>query len=70
MVSERRDAARYGAKGMAMKERDQIQQCDVSVSTRSKRARLHSLLFAGAALGTGILTLGAADPKVPPFRGD
>ena len=39
-------------------------------STRSKQATLHSLLFAGAALGTGILTLGAADPNAPPFRGE
>jgi hypothetical protein len=39
--------------------------------TPSRRERLHALLFAGAALGTTVLTLGAAaDPKVPPFRGE
>lgn len=37
----------------------------------SRRDRLHALLFTGAALGTTLLTLGAAaDPKLPPFRGD
>jgi hypothetical protein len=37
----------------------------------SRRDRLHALLFAGAALGTTLLTLGAAaDPKLPPYRGD
>jgi hypothetical protein len=37
----------------------------------SRRARLQALLFAGAALGTTLLTLGAAaEPKLPPFRGD
>ena len=44
-------------------------------NTRAARpalqARLHGLLFAGAALGTTLLTLGAAiDPKLPPFRGE
>jgi hypothetical protein len=37
----------------------------------SRRARLHALLFAGAALGTTLLTLGAAaDPKLPPYKGE
>ncbi|HEX3482986.1 MAG TPA: hypothetical protein VHT91_48585 [Kofleriaceae bacterium] len=37
----------------------------------SRRDRLHALLFAGAALGTTLLTLGAAvDPKLPPFKGE
>jgi len=36
----------------------------------SRRARLQCLLFASAALGTTLLTLGAAaEPKMPPFRG-
>ena len=39
--------------------------------TLSRRARLQALLFAGAALGTTLLTLGVVeDPKLPPFRGD
>jgi hypothetical protein len=36
----------------------------------SRRDRLHQLLFAGAALGTTLLTLGAAGPKLPPYQGD
>ncbi|HEY0482290.1 MAG TPA: hypothetical protein VGD37_32440 [Kofleriaceae bacterium] len=37
----------------------------------SRRARLHGLLFAGAALGTTLLTLGGTlEPKTPPFRGE
>jgi hypothetical protein len=37
----------------------------------SRRDRLHALLFAGAALGTTLLTLGGTlDPKTPPFKGE
>jgi hypothetical protein len=37
----------------------------------SRRARLHALLFAGAALATTLLTLGAAgDPKLPRSQGE
>jgi hypothetical protein len=37
----------------------------------SRRARLDALLFTGAALGTTLVTLGAAvEPKLPPFRGE
>jgi len=37
----------------------------------SRRATLHHLVFAGAALGTTLLALGAAaEPKLPPFRGE
>jgi hypothetical protein len=37
----------------------------------ARHARLHSLLFAGFALGTTILALGAAvTPKLPPFLGE
>ena len=37
----------------------------------SRRERLHALLFAGAALGTTLLTLGGTlDPKTPPFKGE
>jgi hypothetical protein len=39
--------------------------------TEPRQARLEALLFAGAVLGTTILTLGAtADPKLPPFKGE
>ena len=37
----------------------------------SRRARLQALLFAGAALGTTLLTLGGTlDPKLPPYKGE
>jgi hypothetical protein len=37
----------------------------------TRRARIHGLLFAGAALGTSLLTLdAAAGPKIPPFVGE
>ena len=37
----------------------------------SRQARLQALLFTGAALGTTLLTLGAAaEPKLPPFKGE
>jgi hypothetical protein len=36
----------------------------------SRRDRLHALVFAGAALGTTLLTLGAAGPKLPPYSGE
>jgi len=37
----------------------------------SRRARLHALLFAGAALGTTILTvLEVPAGKLPPFKGE
>jgi len=36
----------------------------------SRRARLHGLLFAGAALGTALLTLGGPETKIPPFHGE
>ena len=39
--------------------------------TPSQRERLHALLFADAAPGTTLLTPGAAaDPKIPPFKGE
>jgi hypothetical protein len=42
-----------------------------AVDRPSRRERLHALLFAGAAAGTTLLTLGAAaDPKIPPFKGE
>jgi len=37
----------------------------------SRRARLHALLFAGAALGTTLLTvLGGLETKLPPYQGE
>ena len=40
-------------------------------ATPSRRARLHALLFAGATLGTALLTLGGmVEPKSPPYRGE
>jgi hypothetical protein len=43
----------------------------VPSSRPSRRARLEALLFTGAALGTTLLTLGAAVvPKLPPFQGE
>lgn len=43
---------------------------DAATRKRSRRARLQALLFAGAAFGTAVLTLGASEPKTPPFRGE
>jgi len=41
------------------------------LATRSRYARLHGLLFAGAALGTTLLMLGATiEPKFPRFVGE
>jgi hypothetical protein len=37
---------------------------------RSRRDRLHQLVFAGAVLGTTLLTFGGRDPKLPPYRGE
>jgi len=37
----------------------------------SRRARLHAMLFAGAALGTTLLAvLGEPSGKLPPFRSE
>jgi hypothetical protein len=41
-----------------------------ALGTTSRRARLQALLFTGAALGTTLLTVIAADPKLPPFKGE
>jgi len=44
---------------------------DAQGTVASRRAKLQALLFAGAALGTTLLTLGAtASPKLPPFQGE
>ena len=44
----------------------QIGQCALGA-----RARLQALLFAGAAFGTALMTLGGPmEPKLPPLRGE
>ena len=44
---------------------------DVSASRPAKRARLHAMLFAVAAFGTALVTLGGAvTPKLPPYKGE
>jgi hypothetical protein len=44
---------------------------DTPAPRPSRQARLHGLLFAGAALGTTLLALGPAiGPKLPPFVGE
>jgi hypothetical protein len=54
----------------AMNKRNQ-DQLDAQASRASRQSRVHALLFAGAALGTTVLTLGAImGPKLPPFTGE
>lgn len=54
-----------------MKKHDHAERTDAQAVKPSRRARLEMLLFAGAALGTTVLTLAATmEPKLPPFRGD
>jgi hypothetical protein len=57
----------HDPRGITMKKQD-----DTAPDPRpSRQARLHALLFASAALGTTLLTLGAATtPKLPPFQGE
>ena len=46
-------------------------QSSGATSGLSRRARLQALLFTGAALGTTLLTLAAAaEPKLPPYKGE
>jgi hypothetical protein len=53
-----------------MTRRDDTRR-DPQAATASRRARLHRLLFAGAALGTTLLMLGATfEPKVPHLVGE
>ena len=53
-----------------MKKHDQASHSEAPASKPSRQARLQALLFTGAALGTTLLTLGAAaEPKLPPYRG-
>jgi len=44
---------------------------DSTAAKLSRWASVHRLLFASAALGTTILTLGApTEVKIPPFKGE
>ena len=45
-------------------------QTDVAPARGARRARLQALLFAGAALGTALVTLGGAETKLPPYHGE
>lgn len=45
-------------------------QTTVQTAAQSRRTRLQSLLFTGAALGTTLLMFAAADPKFPRFVGE
>ena len=53
-------------------KRDRLEQRpELRAVPSSRRGQLEALLFAGAALGTTLLTLGGAlDPKLPPFKGE
>jgi hypothetical protein len=54
-----------------MKKQPLEPRSELRVAPASRRAQLQVLLFAGAALGTTLLTLGGAlDPKLPPFKGE
>lgn len=54
-----------------MKTHDREDPADTRPVLPARRARLHALLFTGAALGTTLLALGAAaGPKLPPYTGD
>jgi hypothetical protein len=53
-----------------MSKHNKTAQGDAQASSASRRARLHALVFSGAAFGTALLMLAAAEPKLPPFRGE
>ena len=55
---------------MITNDRDSVEPREPRPVVPSRRARLHALLFSGAALGTALLALGAVEPKLPPFRGE
>jgi hypothetical protein len=54
-----------------MSKQESNRGTDVPASRPSRRAQLQALLFAGAAFGTVLVTLGGAvEPKLPPFKGE
>ena len=54
-----------------MKKYDHTEHAVTRARKPARQARLQALLFTGAALGTTLLTLGAAiEPKLPPLRGE
>jgi hypothetical protein len=53
-----------------MNKHNEKAQGDAQPASASRRARLHALLFSGAAFGTALLMLAATEPKMPPFRGE
>jgi len=54
-----------------MKKPDHRDLRDAAAPRPSRAAQLHASLFAGATLGTTLLTLGASiEPKLPPYRGE
>jgi hypothetical protein len=55
---------------MAMNRHGRNDQIEGAVSAHAKRTRLQALLFAGAALGTALVTLGGAETKLPPYHGE
>ena len=55
----------------AARNSDQLERQPTVLAVSSRQARLRALLFAGASLGTTLLTLGGAlDPKLPPYKGE
>jgi hypothetical protein len=55
---------------MATKTHDLEIPLDAQPTRTARQARLHSLLFTGAALGTTLQSGAAASPKIPPFVGE
>ena len=55
---------------IVMNKHNEKAQRDAQASSASRRAKLHALLFSGAAFGTTLLMLAAAEPKMPPFRSE
>jgi hypothetical protein len=51
-------------------KKEHVDPSGVHAVSVSRRARLQELLFAGAALGTALVVLGASTPKLPPNQGE
>jgi len=53
-----------------MNQHGSTDHTDIQTSSYAKRARLHALLFTGAAFATALVTLGVrGEPKLPPYFG-